>query len=454
MEPQAEKWQDLRGKFNSPESEDYKKAMDEGKFDPYLGDKAFMDSQNDGSFFEKPNEEPPNMDALQPQTSNLADEPKPEATPEPPSGEQDTSNEPLWKQKGFASEKEMVEKFDLYNTLLEKKQEQIDRFNRERGQEGLKTKKELFEVQKRANELQALLDAQKNATPDVDIELPSMPEFPIAEDGDYASADFGGKVKEYQQKMMDYNAKVRKFGDVSVRTARELAETRRLISEQGEKLNNLSTFTEVQKREHVQKQAINAWNETVSQINDLQKDFPELKTTKSFEDINSLINTYGAEAAYAQLPGKDVEVHKQIVDIVRSYRDFDDDGNIVAESKPKFSTLKSAHIDKLVATGKWDEYLKRHAEEAAVRGRKQVIDKMQEVDSGARTLPIGGEQQDIVRSSTQGEDLAMLEHYATPEGELDLRSNIGKRRQYVELLQRNGMATAIPDEYLKEYQKE
>lgn len=452
---EAEKWQDLKGKFSGVDDPEYEKALNEGKFDEAMNDPQYMEAIRNESFFEKPNEDPPDVG------------PPPEQAPAPESEEtqvpaentdpetkedKDTSEDPIWKQKGFESPEEMANKFADLNSLLEKKQEQINRFNTERGQEGLKAKKELIELQKKYEDLEHQLNSKNTDLNTDNIELPTMPEYPVAEDGDFSSEEYQHKLRDYRLKIDDYNRKMQNFGNTSLKAISETQKLKQLLAEQDAKLQNVSQFTADQRKNLAQQQAEAAWSETLGQIDGLQKEFPELKTSRSFNEINDLIVKVGSEAAYTQLSAADVAAHKQIVDTVTSYRDFDESGNIVADSKPRFSSLRSAHLDKLVANGKFDEYLKNARQDGAVEGRKQVIDKMQELDSGPVTLPPGGEQQDIVRASTQEEDLELLKHYTTPEGDAELKTNPAKRREYLELMDRNGLGDAVPNSYREELQ--
>ena len=120
-------WEELKG----TNRDEFNKRFDTGEFDDYMEDHGFINAMNDGSLFDKPQDS-----EIEPGESLPAETPEQKVAPSEPK-----EDGPWWKQKGFESEQEVSEKFDNLNELLTKKQEQINKFNGERGTLGERLKK-------------------------------------------------------------------------------------------------------------------------------------------------------------------------------------------------------------------------------------------------------------------------------------------------------------------------
>ena len=433
-------WKDLKG----ISQDDFNKRFDTGEFDDFMEDKSFFEAQNDGSLFQKAEEAP----IVEPEKK-----PEPEATIAPP----DDKGEPKlwWQEQGYESEQEGIEKAKNLRDLLAKKQSQIDRFNAERGDVVGKTKAELEQARKEKlalqDELKKLRESGASSPPVVNA--PRMPISPIPEDGDYGGEAFREKYKKYQAEVEDYNNKSAEFAKYVSEVRAENATIKSTVDEYG---NSVKTVVKSQTdldQANAVKRAGEEWSGLMNQVKVLQEHDPILKTSKSFDEINDFVRKSGMEEAAAIYSKVDIDNYNTLVNVIKDYHNFDEKGNLYVNSKPKYKSIKSAWMDHIQETGKFDEYIARIKNGAAKEGREQVIEAIDQQRNSATTLPVGSDLKDNVEQLTAEQRRDLLAKYSGKEYDARIEEDsIFRKEVYTLMKQEPGYEAAIPTAWIEEFE--
>ena len=407
VQAEVKDWKSLKG----ISKEEFSTMLNSGKLDKHLNDQEFVNSAIKGSsLFEKPVESKPPEATVEPAVVPV---PAPAVTPEPPAPVQ-AGGDLWWQKRGFASEQEAVEAQDNLRKLLDEKQEKLDRFNAERGTLG----REKQSGQERIKQLEADLKRERDersrlqASPSQAGDFPVAPMVPIPEDDLFDTPEYKAKMADYKKDMQTYNEKMSKL------ITSERLETQKLkaeLTENKTRTTDISNDLQENKTERQNKVALDQWNNVLGEVAKLQEHDQSLKTSKAFTEINDFVRTRGYEEASKIYPKKDIENFDRICDVIKAYRNVDDNGHVDFISNPRYKSLKVAYYDMLDTKGELDKFLSTAKSQGAREGREQVIKAIQDQGNRATVLPSGGQSADISSELTDSDLDAKLNEYSRPE---------------------------------------
>lgn len=402
VQAEVKDWKELQG-IEQPK---FQEMLGAGKLDKFLNDQGFSEAIRSESIFKKAEPKPETVVA--PPIPDPA--PVPEATP-PAAPVQD--GDKWWAKRGFASEEEAVNSIDNLRQINDKKQEQIDRFNAERGTIG----KEKQANQERINKLEAELKRERDERARVQGaahvgDIPVAPIVPIPEDGLFDTPDYKEKMSQYRKDMQAYNEKMSKR-ELDRQTRISKLETD--LAEAKNKTTDISASLQEGEQERRTKIALEQWQSVLGEVTKLQDHDVSLKTSKPFSEINDYVRTRGYEEAAKIYPKKDIENFDRICDVIKAYRNVDDHGTVDFVSAPRYKSLKLALYDMLETRGELDKFLTGVRTQGEKTGREQVIKAINEQGNRATVLPPGGQAADIVSEITDSDLDAKLREYAKPE---------------------------------------
>jgi len=411
----VKEWKELQG----IKPEDFSKRFETGEFDRFMNDPGFVEAQKSQKLFEQPQETQSPQPVAEPET------PKPAPAP--------VKDEPWWKTEGYENEAEYQESVKNMRGLLDKKQSQIDGFNAERGKQGEESKKEKVRLEKELADARKKL-AAKPASSQVAVEAPEMPILPVPEDGDYSSADYQSALRRYQDGMKDY-AKKRKDFDSSVSGIhKKLADTEQKLADLSGKTSLIESESKASKEDRLRETINKSWQNTMSEVAKLQDFDVSLKTSKPFEEINTVVRTRGYEEAAKIYPKRDVENFDRICDIIKEFHHVDGNGVIDHTQSPKHRSIKAALYNVLDGEGKLDEFLHQIKTDGARKGREEVINALNKKGETARTLPAGGEEKTILEEMTSTDLDKKLDEYSKREHDDRLKADPVFRKEVYDLM--------------------
>jgi hypothetical protein len=400
-------WKELKG-INPDE---FNKRFEMGEFDKFMSDKEFVNAHTSKALFEKPQGDP---------------SVKPEPEPPKPSDQ----DEPWYRKEGYESEEEYREAVVKLRELAEKKQSQIDQFNAERGKAGEKNKEQIAQLEKARDEYKRKAEeAAKNSSKGT-VDVPEEPIPPVPEDGDYGSAEFLQRYKSYQQDLKAYNTKRREY-DSKVYT--KLSETEKTLADLKGKTSLIESDHKTEKEKNAQEVIKKSWGNTMSEVAKLQEFDPALKMSKSFEEVNRVIQNRGYEEAAKLYPKKDIENFDRICDIVKEYHHVQE-GKIDYSRPARHRSIKAAYYNLLDGEGKLDEYLHSVKSDGARQGREQVIEAINKRGDAAKPLPPGGAEKPLLEEMTETDLDKKLSEFSKPEYDAKLNADPAFRKEVFELM--------------------
>lgn len=457
IQAEIKDWKELKG---VPQTE-IQEAFGSGRLDKFLNDPEFVSAIKDPSLFDKPKEEPKPVV----NTVTATPTPQPEqANPTPslpaqsvkesvPAPEQDSRK--LWEREGFASEEEFYGSVKHLRSINDEKQKLIDRYNAERGKEGRKLKEMEEALKKEREERARLQTTTQNTVTGPVVDIPAIPVAPVNLDGSYDTPEWRAKVETYQRDIADYNEKMRRI------TSEMRQENQKLKAEIGEVSKKASTIDTLQQDNLADKQqrvATEQWSVVMNQVDKLQEHDPDLKTSKPFGEINDYIRSRGYEEAVKIFPKKDIDNFDRICDVIKSYRNVDENGNVDLTAEPRYKNMKAAYYDMLETKGELDKFLLKVKTQGAREGREQVVKAIQDQGNHARTLPIGAPQNEIVNEITGSNVDDQLKEFGKPEYDSRLRTDPALQKQVYDLMMRKAESdpqwlSMIPTAWITKFQK-
>ncbi len=433
MATQAEikDWKTLQG---IPQA-DFQTALGEGKYDNFLNDQEFVKAIKENTLFNKPKEDvKPALDTPPASPAPVVASSTPTVPPvEDGNAAPGKDSRKLWERDGFASEEEFYESVKSLRSIVDEKQKLIDRYNGERGKEGRRIKEMEEALKKERQERERLQAVTVNPVAGPVIDVPIAPVAPIPLDGNYDTPEFRAKVEAYQKDVQSYNEKMRA---ITHEIRQENARLKNEIGEVRTKASTIDTIQQENTQERQQRYAAEQWNTVMTEVNKLQAHDQDLATSKPFEDINNFIRTHGYEEAAKIYPKKDIENFDRICDVIKSYRNVDENGNVDLTSEPRYKNMKSAYYDMLESKGELDKFLLKVKTQGAKEGREQVIKAIQDQGNHARTLPIGASSADIVNEITDANIDDQLKEFGKAEYDSRLRTDVGLQKQVYDLMLR------------------
>jgi len=424
LQAEVKDWKTLKG-IDKGQFSDMMKA---GKLDKFLNDQDFINSAVKGeALFEKPTEPKPTEAAvIQP----IIPDPAQATAPAPV---QDGGA--WWQKRGFATEQEAVESMDSLRQLNDKKQEQIDRFNAERGRVG----KEKQADQDRIRQMEAELKRERDERSRLQTgpaqagDFPVAPIVPIPEDGLFDTPEFKAKMSTYRNDMQSYNEKMSKL--IS-ETRSENSKLRSEVQENKSKTTDISNTLQEGQQERQTKIATEQWQSVLVEVAKLQDYDGSLKTSKPFTEINDIVRTRGYDEASKIYPKKDIENFDRICDVIKSYRSVDADGHVDFVAPPRHRSLKVAYYDMLETKGELENFLNSVKTQGAREGREQVIKAISEQGSRATVLPPGGQAGEIVAEITDSDLDSKLEEYSKSQYDSRLKTDPAFQKEVYDLMVR------------------
>ena len=253
-------------------------------------------------------------------------------TPKPSEGDEGASSEPKWKQMGYDSEESALAALEATRNAATTLQEQVNKFNAERGQIGQRAKDLEAKLAAKAKELEEFqAKAKENAPPPKG--RPKMPSIPKTEDFDDGAADDGytSAMADYRHKVTQYESDLAAF-DTSVMST--LAELRETVSEIKPKVEKISSFAEETGQTNATNATRDAWDEmwNSSKFTKFVDDY-NLKTTVPVRQISDAFGIIGsdnpdpgslaaAKALHASLSDVDRANYEKVRQALESFYDF------------------------------------------------------------------------------------------------------------------------------------
>ena len=431
-------WEELKG----TNRDEFNKRFDTGEFDDYMEDHGFINAMNDGSLFDKPQDS-----EIEPGESLPAETPEQKVAPSEPK-----EDGPWWKQKGFESEQEVSEKFDNLNELLTKKQEQINKFNGERGTLGERLKKLEQAEQEKQDLLKKIKELEsrpvQQGTP---AEPPAYPIAPEPEDGDFGSPEYKVARAAYEKEVKEFPSKLAAF--VKNTITAETTKLQELINKAGQGVKEVKSFQTSQENRSREQKAKEVWGNMMGEVKKLQEYDPALVTKSPWEEINNIVADKGYDEASKTLPKSDFQNWERIAKIIQEYRPFDENSNLVVDAKPNHKSLRAAYINHLDETGQIDSFLTNLKNGAARQGREQVINAIETQRNTATPLPANSDSPEGMVAMTMDEIDKKLVEYGRSEYDQQLKDDPKFRREVYDLMKKKpGMEVVIPAEWKKEFE--
>lgn len=429
MAPEAVKWESLKGIAK----EEYVERLQNKEFDAHLKNPDFRKAVSDGTLFEKPAITP----TEQPAEKVVLEAPAAAAPKIEPKG---TPFDPIWKRRGYDSEDALEKAIgDLEVTKLEKERLakeaaenkiRVDRLNADRGRDGLAIKKQMDTVAAENEKMRKELEALKAEATRASVKV-NIPKIPTIEEADFTSEE---KRLQYNQSMDGFNKQI---ADSFESINKKNAELEAMVRATSSKTENLVAFSQDVAQDRQAKMANQALDDIFAEAVKLQGKYPELKTDCSLSDINdSTVKIRKGELTVEEFHKKykpeDVGKYEKLVGYIRSYRDFDENGNIVLDSPKRVRNLETLYIDDVVDSGQLQNLLNRVKVEAGTQARGEVLDQIERINDTAVGLPAGGELRDIPKVDTGEEELRKLNDLAT-EGLLVIEKDPAKVKEYMRL---------------------
>jgi len=291
----------------------------------------------------------------------VSEDPDDAETPDPEGGETGGESEapaesegeasgPVWKQYGYESETEALEKLGDLHSHINDLQQIVDKQNATRGKLGQKAKKmeeQLEATQKRLEELEK--NAGKSKTPA--FEMPEMPDLPNPSDYDDGEDDdaYIFAMGNYRKDVQSYRQKAAEFQKSLVDRMASLEQTVTGIAPTVEKTRE---YMESSAQTEAERENESAWNIMWEKdIPTFQKEFG-VRTSipvRRISDANGVIakqDSYSpTEVSAAQtllrgLSKADQEAYSKIVRMTEAYYDFSN-----GRPEPKYRTPRGALVD-------------------------------------------------------------------------------------------------------------
>jgi len=314
---------------------------------------------------------------------------------------------------GYESLEELKEANKSLRDLLKKKQKNIDENNAKAGQRGAELKRlqeEAAELKRKNEEAQRELEKRSlTATTKEEIEIPDLPTVPVPVDGDYLDDDYKRSVKDYETKMKAYDTAVKK--SLKSRTPAESPETENIKKELAETKKLLAEIKANQDKgteEKAQYTRMSAVEKVFSEVDKLQEDNPELKTTHSFKEIDDFVAQTGLDLASALeeaksvYPVADLKKYINIHGLVVAQRGVDANGTIDIYNDPRdalqdrydlYKIKNKVVVDKPKKEETDDnsavELAKRNAEKLALERTKNLTPGLDVTDMGGEVDKVG-----------------------------------------------------------------
>jgi len=354
----------------------FAKNWEKGIYDElYNGDKEFADAVMSKSLFEKPSDEEAKKEEAKPSS-------EPGAKPE-------GAKDPWWKTEGYSSEEEFLEKFRGLKTTYAEQKEKLDRLNAERGRDGNEAKQYKLKLSEREKELEDLrkkVSEFQGERARQGIALPPPPKFgSLSEDLD----------EELKTSLSSYNSELETYHNGMSKVVGTMAERMQKLEDElqkaGSKVGELDTFYKTRAQREQEEQFDKNLKAIYEQASKLQEKYPELKTTRSFSEIDKDVSGYKNEAK-DRLPKDEFEKHSIIMDAIYMMKPVEErDGQKIVRidlpNRDLFDDLEDAYILLLKKKGKLNEMLNRKTVEAERDGQKAVLNAQADKQNGAVVVP-------------------------------------------------------------------
>jgi len=316
-----------------------------------------------------------------------AEEPKPEPSDTKKvegEGEENESREALLE----ALKKERAEKAEA-KELLAKRQATIDSYNAKSGEIGNKYKsalKQLEEANVKQREYEAKLEELTSKEDDVpELKPPDLP----ADETELMDLN-----SQYNREMRKYHENLAKAANLSAKRTKQLIEEGRKKNAELVKLQSVVNEYEEKVKIDKVKETVSLkdkrLNELFTEIDGLQTKYPELKTSRSFKEVNQDVLDHGldylkniSEDDYAKF----LKVRGLAVgdDNASGYGTFDE--NVVFHKNGTFKTLEEVYFLNLNRSGEYEKRLAEGKISASKEAAKQLADVQTKNKNSAVIIP-------------------------------------------------------------------
>jgi hypothetical protein len=390
-------------------------GVDEGEFRRRFEDRVYDELiEKDPEFkkavftrtlFEKGSEEEPKKEEEVQPAPEPAQEPAPEAPPAEPPKEEPKADAPeaLWQKEGYSSEEEFLEKFQNLKSGYAEYKEKADRFNAERGRDGneLKSYKDkLSQREKEIEEMRKRVAEAESAKARSSLTIPAPPKF-----GELDDPEIPEGVKEnfgnFNRSLNDYHEGMK---TVVGSMAEEMQKVRQELASAKGQVAEINNYHKTRAQEEADERFNRNLNVAYEQAEKLQTDYPELKTKRSFKDIDKDVSRLTPEVAKNTLPAEEFNKWNEIVKAFTILKPVNEQGipDVGAKNNPGFDDLEDAYLLVLKKSGKLKETINRKVVEAEKNGQDAVLKASAAQQEGAVVVPdsenVGGT--DITKANT------------------------------------------------------
>jgi len=291
-------------------------------------------------------------------------------------------NESLDVLDGYKSKEEMKEHIDRLQKLTDDQKSQLDDFNAERGKNGQKVK----DLEEKVAEYNRELSEAKESGVKTDekplVVDPSafvLPEAPIPPEGDVFD-------EGYLKAKSEYDAKVQKSFNTFAKAFGALEEKSRNLEG---KLSEVAEYVSSDRENQIKESVDNSTKSIYSEVEGLQNNFGDLKTSVPFGDIDVQVARYGWDHVKQKLNPSDLSAVSRIYEVLASYGSKDESGIF----NKKFKNIGEANVLHMYRTGRSAENKEDGPSPEAIKaegmsaGAAAVSDKITERSKTAVSIP-------------------------------------------------------------------